>query len=160
MQESSSQIYADKQKTEWREKNTFNPVTTTGYKDNYTDNVIYTTDFDNVYAQEEFQNEWILKVHDFIVKDLELSEDIAISFISSESTVINELALLRKDLHPKIIDQGIKKMRYHEAAQLTWLNEKIPDASKRDKFSSFRREYFDKYYTEKYLPGRSMAGQP
>jgi hypothetical protein len=159
-QESASQLYADKQKTEWREKNTFHPVTTTGYKDNYTDNIIYTTDFENVYAQEEFQNEWILKVHDYIVKDLELSEDVAISFISSESTLINELAELRKDLHPKIIDQGVKKMRDHEAAQLTWLSEKIPDESKRDKFSSFRREYFDKYYTENYLPGRSMAGQP
>jgi hypothetical protein len=113
-----------------------------------------------VYGQEEFQNEWILKVHDFIVKDLELSEDVAISFISSESTLINDLVGFRKDLHPKILDQGIQKMRDHEAAQLTWLSEKIPDESKREKFSSFRREYFDKYYTEKYLPGRSMAGQP
>lgn len=159
-QESASQLYADKQKVEWREKNTFNPATTVGYKDNYTDNIIYTTDFDKVYGQEDYQNDWILKVHDFIVKDLELSEDVAMDFISSESTVINELSLLKKDLHPKILDQGIKKMRDYETAQLNWLSEKIPDESKREKFSSFRREYFDKYYTEKYLPGRTMAGQP
>lgn len=159
-QESAAELYADKQKVEWKEKNTFNPVTTVGYKDNYTDNLIYTTDFENVYAQEEFQNEWILKVHDFMVKDLELSEDVAINFISAEGTLISDLGNFRKDLHPKILDQGIKKMRDHEAAQLAWLSEKIPDESKRDKFSSFRREYFDKYYSEKYLPGRTMAGQP
>jgi hypothetical protein len=158
--ESAANLYADKQKQEWREKNTFNPVTTVGYKDNYTDNIIYTTDFEKVYAAEDFQNEWILKVHDFIVKDLELSEDIAINFISSEGTLITELANLRKDLHPKILDQGIRKMRDYESAQLAWLAEKIPDESKREKFSSFRREYFDKYYGEKFLPGRSMAGQP
>lgn len=159
-QESASELYAEKQKNEWREKNTFNPVTTTGYKDTYTDNVIYTTDFEKVYGQEEFQNEWILRLHDFIVKDLELSEDIAINFISSEGTLVNDLVNLRKDLHPKILDQGIQKMREHEATQLIWIVEKIPDESKREKFSSFRREYFDKYYTENYLPGRSMAGQP
>ncbi|MES2528722.1 MAG: FHA domain-containing protein [Bdellovibrionota bacterium] len=159
-QNSASQLYADKQKTEWREKNTFNPVTTAGYKDNYTDNIIYTTDFDKVYAQEDFQNDWILKVHDYIVKDLEMSEDIAMDFISAESTLVTELGNLKKDLHPKILDQGIKKMRDHETAQLAWLGEKIPDESKREKFAGFRREYFEKYYNEKYLPGRSMAGQP
>lgn len=159
-QESASQLYADKQKIEWREKNTFTPTTTQGYKENYTDNIVYTTDFDKVYAQEEFQNEWILKVHDFIVRDLELSEDIAMDFISAEGSLVTELGNLKKELHPKILNQGIKKMRDYESAQLSWLGEKIPDESKREKFAGFRREYFEKYYNEKYLPGRSMAGQP
>ncbi len=159
-QESASELYADNKKEEWREKNTFTPVTTVGYKDNYTDNVIYTTEFDQVFAQEDFQNDWILKVHEFIVKDLELSEDTAISFISSEGALITELTNLRKELHPKILDQGIRKMRDHETAQLAWLTEKIPDEANREKFASFRREYFEKYYNERFLPGRSMAGSP
>jgi hypothetical protein len=159
-QESASQLYADKQKTEWREKNTFNPTTTLGYKESYTDNVIFTTDFDAVYAQEDFQNDWILKVHEFLVKELELSEDVAMDFISAEGSLISELGKLKKDLHPKILDQGIKKMRDHEAAQLAWIGDKIPDESRRVKLAGFRREFFDKYYNEKYLPGRSMAGQP
>lgn len=158
--ESAAELYADKQKEEWREKNTFRPQTTPGYKASYTDNVIYTSDFETVMNQEEFQNDWILKVHDFLVKDLELSEDVAISFISAESALLSELGSLRKDLHPKLLDQGVKKMRDTEAGHLAFLLEKIPDETKRERFSSFRRDYYDKYYNESFIPGRSVAGQP
>lgn len=157
--ESAAELYADKQKVEWREKNTFNPVTTTGYKGSYTDNVIYTTEFEKVYGHEEFQNDWILRAHDFIVKELELSEDVAISFISAESTLIGDLTQLRKELHPKVLDQGIQKMRDLEKSQLASFHEKIPDESKRERFDSFRRDFYDRYYAEKYLPGRNVAGE-
>ncbi|WP_408098657.1 FHA domain-containing protein [Peredibacter sp. HCB2-198] len=154
---SASEMYVNKQKDEWKAKHTFNPETTPGYKGTFVDNVIYTTDFEKVMDNEEFQNDWILKVHDFMVKDLELSEDVAINYISSEGTLIKELAVARKDLHPQFLDVGMKKLTDLETTHLGWLKEKIPDAVKMEKFSAFRKDYFDKFYSEKYQAKRGVA---
>lgn len=91
-QHSASERYVTQQKTEWKEKHTSAPEQTIGYKKTYVDNIIFTKDFKKVMDNEEFQNAWILSVHDFMIKELELSEDVAISFISSEGTLIKDLA--------------------------------------------------------------------
>lgn len=156
-QQSASEIYVNQQKTEWKEKHTYTPEQTIGYKASYSDNMIFTKDFEKVMENEEFQNDWILKVHDFLVKELELSEDIAIGFISSEGSLIKELATLRKDLHPQYLDVGLKKMRDLETTHLGWLYEKIPEQPKMEKFVTFRKDYFDKFYSEKYLATRGVA---
>lgn len=158
-QQSASEIYVNQQKTEWKEKHTYNPELSVGYKASYTDNVIYTKDFEKVMENEEFQNDWILQVHDFMVKELELSEDVAIGFISSEGGLVKELATLKKDLHPQHLDAGIKKMRDLETAQLGWLNEKIPEQPKMEKFVTFRKDYFDKFYSEKFFAARGVANE-
>lgn len=156
-QHSASEMYVNQQKTEWKEKHTYTPETTPGYKASYTDNVVYTTDFEKVLEHEEFTNDWILKVHDFMVKELELSEDIAINFISAEGALVKELATLRKDLHPQFLDTGFKKMRDLETTQMGWLNEKIPDQVKMEKFTTFRKDYYDKFYADKFIANRTIA---
>ena len=154
---SASEMYVNQQKTEWKEKHTYNPETTVGYKTTYTDNILYTTDFEKVMDNEEFQNDWILKVHDFMVKDLELSEDVAITFISSEGTLVKELAAARKDIHPQFLDGALKKMGDLEKTHLGWMNEKITDPVKVQKFADFRKTYFDKFYDEKFAQNRGVA---
>ncbi|MBA2405807.1 MAG: hypothetical protein H0V66_13610, partial [Bdellovibrionales bacterium] len=54
---SASEMYVNQQKTEWKEKHTFNPTTTVGYKATYTENILFTTDFEKVMDNEEFQND-------------------------------------------------------------------------------------------------------
>ena len=156
---SASEIYVHQQKNEWKQKHTFNPTMTVGYKPTYTENVLYTKDFEKVMENEEFQNDWILKVHDFMVKDLELSEDIAINYISTEGALLKELSLARKDLHPQYLEIGMKKLTDIEKAQLGWINEKIPDPIKREKFSQFRKDFFNNFYQEKFLPSRGIANE-
>ena len=156
-QQSASEIYVNQQKTEWKEKHTYTPEQTIGYKANYVDNVIFNKDFEKVMENEEFQNEWILQVHDFMVKELELSEDVAIGFISSEGGLIKELSTLKNELHPNHLEVGMKKMRDLETAQLGWLNEKIPEQPKMERFVTFRKDYFDKFYSEKFVAARGVA---
>jgi hypothetical protein len=158
-QHSASDAYVTQQKTEWKEKHTYNPEQTVGYKLTYVDNILFTKDFERVMDNEEFQNNWILHVHEFLVKDLELSEDVAIGFISSEGTLIKDLSLAKKDLHPQFLDVGMKKLRDLETTHLSWMSEKIPDQAKMDKFVNFRKEYFDKFYTEKFQSLRGMASE-
>ena len=155
--QSASEMYVTQQKTEWKEKHTYNPEQSLGYKATYTDNVLYTTDFQNVMDNEEFQNDWILKVHDFMITDLELSEDVAINYISAEGSLLKELYVIRKDLHPQFLEIGLKKMTDLEQLHLGWLKEKITDPEKMENFSNFRKEYYEKFYQEKFLKTRSIA---
>jgi hypothetical protein len=95
---------------------------------------------------EEFQNDWILKVHDFMVKDLELPEDIAINYISSEGALIKELSLAKKDLHPQYLDQGVKKMKDLELVHLGWLKQNIVNPLDMEKFKIDRNIANDKKF--------------
>lgn len=155
----SAEMYVTQQKSEWKEKNTYNPEMTSGYKQTYVDNVIYTKDFVAVMENEAFQNDWILKVHDFITSELELSEDVAINFISSEGTLIKELSEARQELNPAYLEKGLKKMRDLESTHLGWLNEKVTDASKKAKFDNFRKDYYNNFYSEKFQGARDVASE-
>lgn len=157
--ESASDKFVQNKKEEWKEKYTYNPEMTVGYKDTFADNILYTKDFIAVMENEAFQNEWILKVNDFLVKDLELSEDVAISYISSEGALLKELAQARNEIVPQFKDQGIKKLQDIEKNQLGWLSEKITDSAKAQKFLEFRRNYFNDYYQNKYLSNRDVASE-
>ncbi len=157
--QSAAELYVGNQKAEWKEKHTFTPATTADYKESYTDNVIYTTDFEKVLENEEFQNDWILKVHEFMTRELELSEDVAISFISAEESLVKELGTLRKELHPQFLDQGVKKMRDLESKHMSFLSQTVPDVSKLARFKNFRRSTYETFYAEKFAPGRSMASE-
>lgn len=157
--ESASDKFVSNQREEWKEKYTFNPTTTVGYKDTYTNNILYTTDFYTVMESEAFQNEWLLAVNDFLVTNLELSEDIAISFISSEGTMVKEMWQVRSEINPKFLDQGIRKLKDLEAAHLSWLPIKISDPEKLKQFMDYKKEYYDKYYAENVVKGRNLATQ-
>lgn len=157
---SASQIYADQQKNEWKEKHFFNPPKTPGYKKSFTENVIYTLDFDTIVENEEFQNAWILKLNDFMTKDLELSEDIAINYISAEGALVKDLSSAAKELHPKFLEQGIQKMRDKEEASMGWLKTKINSPDQWEKFSNFRQNFYDTFYENKLKNnGRTMASE-
>lgn len=149
-EKSASDIFVKQQKEAWKEKYSFNPPTTVGYKTTFTDNVLYTTNFEPVMDDEIFQNDWILRVHDFMVKELELSEDVAINYISAEGTVIKELAQLKKEITPQFKDQGIAKLTAAEETHIGWLKEKLSSPEKAQKFAEFRKKFFDDFYSQKY----------
>lgn len=155
---SASDIFVQNQKEEWKQKYTFNPETTVGFKDTFVDNVLYTTDFVTLVENEAYQNDWILKLHDFMVKELELSEDVAISYISSEGTLLKELVDTKKDINVQFKDQGIKKLQELEKTHMGWLTDKLSDPVKLQKFTTFRKNYFDNYYQEKFLK-RNIASE-
>jgi hypothetical protein len=147
-----------KKQDEWKEKNTFSPPTTIGYKETLLDNVLYTTDYQRVMDDEGFQNEWILKVHDFITKDLELSEDIAINYISAESSVIKDLMSFKKDIHPNHAEKGIERMKEVEELGMKWMDDKFTK-QRLARFKEFRKETFDKFHQEKFGAERGVAGK-
>lgn len=110
--------------------------------------------------QEEFQNEWILKLHDYITRDLELSEDIAIGFISSEGALLKDLSAARQEIHPSFKEQGIKKMQDLEVTHLGWLAQKVSEPAKLQKLTDFRKVFYEDFYQNRFKAKRSLAAEP
>ncbi len=157
-QEKSAQdIFVKNQHDEWKQKYTFNPEMTPGYKESYVDNVLYTKDFVAVMEKEDFQNSWILALHEYIVKELELSEEVAISFISSEGSMVKEMDTLRRDINPQILDVGINKLKEIEKKFEQDVVAKIPDQEKLAKFKEFRKKYYEEYVEK--LGNREIAAE-
>ena len=157
-QEKSAQdLFVKNQHEEWKQKYTFNPEMSEGYKDSYVDNVLYTKNFVTVLETEDFQNSWILALHEFIVKELELSEEVAISYISSEGAMVKEMGALRKDINPQFLDVGINKLKELETKFEADVVAKIPDQEKYGKFKEFRKQYYQNYLNK--TPARDVAGE-
>jgi hypothetical protein len=157
-QEKSAQdIFVKNQHEEWKQKYTFNPVMTPGYKKTYADNVLYTKDFALVMEKEDFQNSWILALHEFIVKELELSEEVAISYISGEGSMVKEMDTLRKDINPQFLDVGVNKLKEIEKKFEIDVVAKIPDQEKLAKFKEFRKKYYEEYVGG--MNKREVAGE-
>jgi hypothetical protein len=50
-------------------------------------------------------------------------------------------------------------MRDLEAQHIGFLGEKIADPAKRERFGGFQKSYYETFYAERFLPGRTVAGE-
>ncbi len=156
----ASDQLAKQQKDEWKMQNSYNPVTTANYKDNYTDNILYTTNFMQIMEDQEFQNSWILKLHDFMTKNLELSEDLAIHYISLESSILKEVGDARRELNPQNLKAGLDKMRLIETNYLKDFYADLTKASKLEKFNNFKKAFYDEFVTKKAATPATPVATP
>ncbi len=92
----------------------FDPKMDYTYKGSYTENVLYTKNYFENYQNESFQNEWTLSLYEYVVEELELSEEFAVNFISSEGTLITELVEMRKGIDARFLNLSVDKMNKRE----------------------------------------------
>jgi len=128
-----------------KEIRTFNPALTSDYKDSYTRNVLYTSGYISRYESEAFQNSWILAFHAYITNELELSEEFAVNFVSSEGTLVKELAQLRGKIDPKFLDITLKEMNKKEEVFVNWARTQVSDEAKWAQVKGFTQKYFEEF---------------
>ena len=99
-----------------REKNRpkFNPRMTDTFKDTYTDNVIYTNRFKDLWLTDELQRDWTIAVDDVIVNKLGLKDYKVIDYISEEFKLVRELINIRQKIRPDNETEKIEEMRQFE----------------------------------------------
>ncbi|MCB9091607.1 MAG: hypothetical protein H6621_08765 [Halobacteriovoraceae bacterium] len=138
---------ANKKKIQdWQDSNSFIPQTTSNFKESYVENILYTTDFLKIYESDKFQNDWIIQLHDFCVKDLELSEETAVEFVSSEGTLLTELQQMRSEINPKSLDLSLNKIREKEKLFIETFKKKFETEEQWQKFLNFRKEFYQKWF--------------
>ncbi|EQC49588.1 hypothetical protein M899_3052 [Bacteriovorax sp. BSW11_IV] len=144
-----AQVVQDKKVQDLQEVRIYKPDQTPGYKVTYTDNVIFTPKFHSTYESDTFQNEWILSVHEFMLSELELSEEFAINFVSSEGTLIKELSKMRSELDPRFLERGVEKMRLREQEFINWANQGFVNQENSDKFNAFKMKFYEDFVVSK-----------
>ena len=73
----------------------FEPVQTKSYKSTYTENVLYTTNYEANWNERSYQKAWTSYIADFFINELRLPEQRVVMFLSLESKINRELFYIR-----------------------------------------------------------------
>ena len=92
----------------------FEPRQTDTFKDSYTDNIIYTSRFTDLWPTDELQKEWTIKVDEIIVYKLKLKDYKVVKYISEEFKLIRNLINMSKKINVKNQKEQIEEMRTFE----------------------------------------------
>ena len=123
-------------------KKTFSPVLTTGFKDSYVDNILYTENFMSIYESDKFQNDWLLGAYGFISDELELNEEVAIKFISAEGAFMRELSDARDEIDARFSKESIAKMRVLEESAFKSQVDHFKTIENWKAFQAYRNNFF------------------
>lgn len=98
-----------------REKKFYRPMQDTRYRDNITDNILYNSEYLDKRLNQEYQNEFAIKLSDFIVSELRLDDLAVIEIISKESRLVKNLAIAAQKIPVDLKDEKINDLREVEA---------------------------------------------
>jgi hypothetical protein len=81
------------------------------YKDSYVDNILYTTDFEQIWLSDNFYKKWVVKLDEVASMELGLRESVMMEFISLEFRLMQELIKLRASTTRDLFDKHLLVMR-------------------------------------------------
>ncbi|NQZ01745.1 MAG: hypothetical protein HRT45_13875, partial [Bdellovibrionales bacterium] len=146
-QETANEIYRQKMEEKARNKPKFEPEMKQLYYGSYTDRVLYTQKYIDNELDPKYREQWILDLDQFFVSELGLSENVIITFIAKESSLIKELRDSRKAINPQFVKESRDDMLKIEQVFLQEIQGTLGSKSNYDQFLSFKQ----KYYSKKYL---------
>lgn len=120
----------------------FKPQQDMEVKDTYTDAVIYTQQFVELYADPQLQERWVREAREYFYKNWRIPEEITIEILSTAKTLVQSLNEKRQNIHPDFVDQNIKKMRELEDESVITMKDKFGTDVKFEAFKKFEKKFF------------------
>lgn len=124
------------------EKRKFNPPQEDEWKDSYTDAVIYTRNFTNIYTDNEFQQKLYKASATYLLKTWRIDEQKTLQVVSATQALVKELQELRSRIHPDYVKQGIDKMHVLEKESRERLKVILGSEVRLDSFRRFEKTLF------------------
>ena len=118
------------------------------YRDTYADNVLYAQSYAEMKAAEEAQKSWILRLNDFIVKGLGLSDRVIVEFSATESGLVGELLAIREGMTEQFKEVGITKMKTAETMAEARMVSLLSGRDNYGKFRDFERAFYMDYLAQ------------
>lgn len=134
-----------KQRQEELESRRFNPQQVEDIKDNYTDSVIYTKNFVQIYTDQQFQQSLYKEVSVYLLKTWRIDEDKAIQVLSVANALVKSLEEKRKQIHPDFVNDGIKKMHELEAETSAKMKDILGSEVRLESYRTFERDFFKSF---------------
>lgn len=113
--ESAKDLYLKGLQEKRDNKPKFDPKQTDTFKKSYTDNILYTKRFVELWPSDELQKDWTIKVDEIIVYKLKLKDYKVVKYISEEFKLIRNLITMSKKIKLKTEKEQIQEMREFEA---------------------------------------------
>lgn len=125
---------------------TFKPQQNEEYKDTYLKNVLYTAGYAENKLNDANQEKWARDLMEFLHDELKVDEDSVVKLVAVESTLIEQLNNMMKDVDSKYLDVELEKARKVEDDVLTTMNQILKDEEKYEKFREFSKQYYLREY--------------
>lgn len=124
------------------EKRRFNPPQEDEWKDSYTDAVIYTRNFTEIYTDNDFQQKLYKASATYLLKTWRIDEQKTLQVVSATQALVKELKDLRSRIHPDYVKQGIDKMHALEKENRERMKVILGSEVRLDSFRRFEKTLF------------------
>ncbi|MBX3033305.1 MAG: FHA domain-containing protein [Bdellovibrionaceae bacterium] len=124
------------------EERKFNPPQDPEIKATYTDSVLSTSRFAEIYLDESFQREWFKAASAYLFKTWRLDEDRSLQALSAASALVRALAERKEKIHPDFVKEGIAKMQEQERETIERLREILGTQVRLESFKKFEAQFF------------------
>lgn len=115
------------------------------YKDTYTDAVLYTQKFAEIYLDEQLHDKWFKHIAGYMYENWRVDETKSIEAISISKTLVKSLQDSAGNLDAEFFQKGIDKMRELELSSETRIIEILGTKVKYEAFKRKEREFFEPY---------------
>lgn len=142
---SAKDIYLEEQLERERNKPKFTPTLTDSYKKSYTDNVIYSKRFMEIFTSDDFQKKWVVELTDIMTRKLDLTDYKVVGYISEELKMVQALIDLRLKIRLETVDVRTLEMREVEETSVAKLKKIIGSEEKYQQLQTLTKEFFVRY---------------
>lgn len=124
------------------ERRKFNPPQTEELKDSYTDAVIYTRNFVDIYLDNEFQKKLYKATASYLLKTWRIDEDRSLQVVSASNAMVKELIEKKAKIHPDFIKEGLAKMHGFETETLSRMKNLLGSEVRLESYRRFEQKFY------------------
>jgi hypothetical protein len=127
-----------------RKKVPYSPEQSHNFKANYTDNVLYTTDYLDYERHKDIRNRWIVALNRYGLDKLDINNEAIVKLLAKEATMLKQLERIKSEIDGKEPGPEIARMRELEEKYRQQLIGIIGSEDKLKAFLTFKANYFEK----------------
>ncbi|MFM6927872.1 MAG: FHA domain-containing protein [Bdellovibrio sp.] len=131
-----------KKRQEDLERRRFNPTQADEVKDTYTDSVIYTRNYAEVYLDQNFQQRLYKASAHYLLRTWRIEEEKSLQVLSAANALVKELQDRKMKIHPDYIKEGIEKMRVFESQTVLRMKEILGSEVRLESFRRFEKNFY------------------
>ena len=131
-----------KQRQDDLERRKFNPPQAEEIKDSYTDSVIYTRNYPEIYLDNNFQQRLYKATAQYLLKTWRIDEDRSLQVLSASNALVKELVDRKAKIHPDFIKEGLDKMHLFENQTLARMKDLLGSEVRLESYRRFERNFY------------------
>jgi pSer/pThr/pTyr-binding forkhead associated (FHA) protein len=128
-----------------KERPKFQPEQDLEFRDSYTDKVIYTSKFTEIYLDEEIHDKWFKYISDYMFQTWRVPEEKTIEAVAMAKSLVDTLKNRYANLDAEFAEKGVEKLREVENETIQKMGDILGTQVKFEAYKRKEREFFEPY---------------